>query len=133
MLLRLGTRRIASPSPCVACWRRSFWTPPATLEHRHPAFKHFAENLAPLPEFRTRGRDVRILYDPADFYQSLLVRLELRSRGPEGRTDLISRLIAQHRIAHARRRIFIASLYVGKEEVELVRWIPREVSSRSGS
>ncbi|KAK4705960.1 hypothetical protein P7C70_g250, partial [Phenoliferia sp. Uapishka_3] len=99
MLLRLATRRKASSvPPCPACWVRSFRTPPVTLEHRHPAFRVLAGELASLPEFKTRGRDVRILYDPADFYSTLL-----------------------HRIANARRRIFIASLYVGKEETELIQ------------
>ncbi|MBW0485950.1 hypothetical protein O181_025665 [Austropuccinia psidii MF-1] len=50
-----------------------------------------------LPCFRSRETCVRILSGPQDFYASLL--------------DMISK---------ARRRIFIASLYIGKQETELV-------------
>lgn len=74
MLVRLATRRKAPTAvPCPACWSRTFRSPPVTLEHRHPAFKVLASELATLPSFRTRGRDVRILYEPSDFYATLLV------------------------------------------------------------
>ncbi|KAL8279179.1 hypothetical protein RQP46_008435 [Phenoliferia psychrophenolica] len=82
---------------CPTCWRRTFRTP-VTLEDRHPAFKLLSSDVKTLPRFRTRGRDVRIVYEPEDFYATLL-----------------------HRIANARRRIFFASLYVGKEEKELIQ------------
>ncbi|GAA5841699.1 hypothetical protein JCM11251_007059 [Rhodosporidiobolus azoricus] len=70
--------------------------PPEHL--RHPAFRETEDNLASLPLFPTRGREhVKVLYEPREFYETLL-----------------------DRIKHAKRRIFIASLYVGKEEIELV-------------
>ncbi|GAA5882780.1 hypothetical protein JCM16303_002453 [Sporobolomyces ruberrimus] len=65
---------------------------------RHPAFQDLEERLSPLPCFRTRAEHcVKVLYEPREFYQSLL-----------------------DKIRNAKRRIFIASLYVGKEETELV-------------
>ena len=73
MLLRLASRRQPLAPPCPACWTRTFRTP-VTLEHRHPAFKLLAHDVKTLPRFRTRGRDVRIVYEPEDFYATLLVR-----------------------------------------------------------
>ncbi|GAA6041561.1 hypothetical protein JCM8097_004265 [Rhodosporidiobolus ruineniae] len=69
-------------------------------EHlRHPLFAHLEDTLAVLPTFPTRGAEhVHVLYEPSQFYQTLL-----------------------DRIRTAQRRIFIASLYVGKEETELVQ------------
>jgi len=54
-------------------------------------------HFAALPAFPSRGKDIKVLYEPADFYAYLL-------RG----------------IKRAKRRIFLAALYVGKEETELV-------------
>ena len=45
-----------------------------------------------------KGSDVQVLYEPSIFYQTLL-----------------------DQIRKAKRRIFLASLYIGKEETELVR------------
>lgn len=53
--------------------------------------------LSGLPRFRMKGSDVRVLYEPSIFYKNLL-----------------------HQIRGAKRRIFLASLYIGKEETELV-------------
>ncbi|GAA5981145.1 hypothetical protein JCM11641_003126 [Rhodosporidiobolus odoratus] len=70
--------------------------PPEHL--RHPTFAHLESNLSTLPCFPTRGEDcVNVLYSPAEFYRTLL-----------------------DKIRHAKERIFLASLYVGKEETELV-------------
>ncbi|GAA5912159.1 hypothetical protein JCM6882_003070 [Rhodosporidiobolus microsporus] len=88
VLLRASLRRAVHSSPAHV--------PPEHL--RHPAFRETEDNLAALPCFPTRGREhVRVLYEPSEFYATLL-----------------------DRIKHARRRIFIASLYVGKEETELI-------------
>jgi len=54
-----------------------------------------------LPCFPVRGRDLKVLYEPQDFYSTLL-------KG----------------IKKAKKRIFLASLYIGKEETELVRALP---------
>lgn len=41
---------------------------------RHPAFQDLEERLSPLPCFRTRAEHcVKVLYEPSEFYQSLLV------------------------------------------------------------
>lgn len=43
---------------------------------RHPAFQDLEERLSPLPCFRTRAEHcVKVLYEPREFYQSLLVSL----------------------------------------------------------
>ncbi|KAI5480805.1 CDP-diacylglycerol-glycerol-3-phosphate 3-phosphatidyltransferase [Pseudohyphozyma bogoriensis] len=67
------------------------------IERRHPAFNDLAGHLTSLPSFWTRGRDVKILYEPKEFYQTLLAKIKA-----------------------AKHRIFIASLYVGKAESELI-------------
>lgn len=41
---------------------------------RHPAFADLGAALTDLPRFRTRGEDVRVLYEPSEFYEALLVR-----------------------------------------------------------
>ncbi|SCZ89770.1 BZ3500_MvSof-1268-A1-R1_Chr1-3g01568 [Microbotryum saponariae] len=65
---------------------------------RHPAFEDLSIELKDLPEFPTRAEQVRILNEPSQFYQTLL-----------------------HHISLAKHRIFIASLYVGKEEHQLAQ------------
>ncbi|GAA5923723.1 CDP-diacylglycerol--glycerol-3-phosphate 3-phosphatidyltransferase [Sporobolomyces koalae] len=79
-------------------------TSSAAADHlRHPAFADLEERLSPLPCFRTRAQEcVKVLHEPKQFYASLL-----------------------NKIANAKRRIFIASLYVGKEETELVETLHR--------
>ncbi|GAA6064114.1 hypothetical protein JCM10212_002491, partial [Sporobolomyces blumeae] len=66
---------------------------------RHPAFADLEDRLAEeLPCFRTRADEcVRVLYEPREFYHTLI-----------------------DKISNAKRRIFLASLYVGKEETQLV-------------
>lgn len=114
MLARLSVRRLVSPPPCPACWTQalhhSAWR---IVRPRHPAFADLGAALTELPRFRTRGEAVRVLYEPREFYETLLVRrlacLAIELTGAH-----------QARIGSAKRRIFIASLYVGKEETELV-------------
>ena len=57
-------------------------------------------HLPTLPTFRAKGSDIKVLYEPSEFYQFLLGRIK-----------------------RAKRRIFLASLYIGKEETELVRML----------
>lgn len=54
-------------------------------------------HLPDLPTFRAKGTDIKVLYEPSEFYQFLLGRIK-----------------------RAKKRIFLASLYIGKEETELV-------------
>ncbi|KAK4331958.1 CDP-diacylglycerol--glycerol-3-phosphate 3-phosphatidyltransferase [Rhodotorula toruloides] len=95
-------RRLAAPArlECVRFARAASTAGrPASEFARHPSFLELEETLdqGGLPCFPTRGENVRVLYEPAAFYRTLL-----------------------DKVAKARRRIFIASLYVGKEEKELV-------------
>ncbi|GAA5891952.1 hypothetical protein JCM8208_002949 [Rhodotorula glutinis] len=86
---------ILPPSPYYSS------APPLHAEfERHPAFLDLSSELdgAGLPAFAAHGEScVSVLHEPKDFYQALL-----------------------RKIGTAKRRIFIASLYVGKEETELV-------------
>ncbi|GAA6047529.1 hypothetical protein JCM3770_005792 [Rhodotorula araucariae] len=101
MLRRLERARL--PLATLVRPARGYYVsaPPLHAEfERHPAFVDLSSELASagLPAFATHGETgVRVLYEPKEFYQTLL-----------------------DKIARARRRIFIASLYVGKEEKELV-------------
>ncbi|GAA5999906.1 CDP-diacylglycerol--glycerol-3-phosphate 3-phosphatidyltransferase [Rhodotorula paludigena] len=97
--------RLRTPSAwrVVFAARRHYYAraPPLHAEfERHPAFADLSSQLdaAGLPAFATHGKGgVRVLYEPKEFYQTLL-----------------------DKVRTAQRRIFIASLYVGKEEKELV-------------
>ncbi|KAM0746889.1 hypothetical protein T439DRAFT_329578 [Meredithblackwellia eburnea MCA 4105] len=86
--------------------KRQLRLEPLTLEHRHPAFKVLSYELDPLPAFRTNGKDVKVLKEPQQFYRRLL-----------------------DKIRRAKRRIFIASLYVGKEEHELITTLHSTLAS----
>ncbi|EGG10378.1 uncharacterized protein MELLADRAFT_103410 [Melampsora larici-populina 98AG31] len=69
--------------------------------------KRFVCDLAQqLPCFKARAQDIQIIKKPNEFYQTLL--------------DMISK---------ARHRIFIASLYIGKEEHELITALHRSLKS----
>lgn len=59
----------------------------------HPKHIDFPD----LPKFKARGSDIQVLESPHQFYTTLL-----------------------DNIRKAKRRIFLASLYIGKEETELV-------------
>lgn len=50
---------------------------PAAEFERHPAFRQLDRDLdeAGVPCFPARGEDVRVLNDPSEFYQTLLVSL----------------------------------------------------------
>ncbi|GAA5991383.1 hypothetical protein JCM10908_003286 [Rhodotorula pacifica] len=118
MLARAATapnraRRVSLLSPTVHSWIRScpYTTTttrrpserqrgPAPEFERHPAFKQLDRDLdeGGVPCFPARGEQVSVLQDPQQFYNTLL-----------------------DKIRNAKRRIFIASLYVGKEEKKLVQ------------
>ncbi|GAA5846878.1 hypothetical protein JCM9279_004478 [Rhodotorula babjevae] len=103
MLHRLRRVRPPRPRPPRPAHAAPYYSsaPPLHAEfERHPAFLDLSSELdaAGLPAFAAHGEScVSVLHEPKDFYQSLLTK-----------------------IATAKRRIFIASLYVGKEETELV-------------
>ncbi|ORY90148.1 hypothetical protein BCR35DRAFT_287375 [Leucosporidium creatinivorum] len=98
MLLRQSIRR-QLPRPWATLNRQQLqpFSSRRTPLPRHPAYENLAESLQQLPHFRTRAEDVRVLNEPSQFYKTLI-----------------------ERISQAKRRIFIASLYIGKEETELI-------------
>lgn len=72
-------RRLASPARLdLARSARAASTAgrPASEFARHPSFLELEETLdqGGLPCFPTRGENVRVLYEPAAFYRTLLVR-----------------------------------------------------------
>lgn len=74
MLLRCASRRQLSPVVSPLAWRVFHLAARnADIEHRHPAFEDFATDLRSLPAFWTRGKDVKVLYQPKEFYAALLV------------------------------------------------------------
>ena len=92
---------------------------------RHPAFQDLEDRLGRLPCFRARAHDcVKVLYEPQEFYQSLLVSVHLALSTFNICLSHLEAGLLQRKIRHAKQRIFIASLYVGKEEKELVRPLP---------
>ncbi|OCH93855.1 CDP-diacylglycerol-glycerol-3-phosphate 3-phosphatidyltransferase [Obba rivulosa] len=69
-----------------------------SLSSLDPAVRHFASKLAEhQPCFPMSSSNVHILHEPKDFYQRLL--------------DMVR---------HARRRLFISTLYIGSEDTELI-------------
>ncbi|KAN0060660.1 CDP-diacylglycerol--glycerol-3-phosphate 3-phosphatidyltransferase [Thecaphora frezii] len=68
----------------------------ASLHDPHHLVRSTARRMQ-LPAFAARSDQIELLSSPTHFYQTL-----------------------KHRIAAAQHRIFLASLYVGKEEIELV-------------
>lgn len=102
--------------------------PPVPDFERHPAFKQLDRDLdeGRVPCFPANGDNVRVLTEPSEFYQTLLVSAVVVSfsarrtsspRADDSRPDDT----VQDKIRKAKKRIFIASLYIGKEEQELVR------------
>lgn len=95
-----------------------------------------------------RGDEVKILEEPKEFYQALLVRTpfrppcrpwsmilaELTLPSPLPLLSLSSPLAVtlQNLIKNARRRIVISTLYIGVEQDELVRRVPRAAPSILG-
>ena len=65
MPLNLPTRSIQRRAFAGKAWR--------IVRPRHPAFADLGAALTDLPRFRTRGEDVNVLYEPAEFYEALLV------------------------------------------------------------
>jgi hypothetical protein len=90
MLARLSSsHRQLSPTSSAASWRlihHAHAVAPLIVRPRHPAFQDLSSSLQALPEFRTRGDDVRVIYEPTDFYATLLVR---SSEDPRQRGELI--------------------------------------------
>lgn len=140
MLLRQSIRR-QLPRPWATLARQQLqpFSSRRTPLPRHPAYENLAESLQQLPHFRTRAEDVRVLNEPAQFYQTLIVsppgllQNDLAAPFPPAATccrlltfGLLS-LSPQERISQAKRRIFIASLYIGKEETELVSRSPSQL------
>ena len=76
-LWSLASSPIAPAASQFEFQRRSFagkaWR---IVRPRHPAFADLGAALTDLPRFRTRGEDVRVLYEPAEFYEALLVSLD---------------------------------------------------------
>lgn len=77
LLGRLSSRRVACPASSASSWRTVSQLAPRVVRPRHPAFLDQNASLSGLPEFRTRGDDVRVIYEPTEFYTTLLVRLLL--------------------------------------------------------
>lgn len=113
---------------------------PSVLPSAQPeAIKRLTQQLAvKQPRFPVRGDEVKILEEPKEFYQALLVRPPSPTSSSSlvhdsGRADasLSSPLAAtlQNLIKNARRRIVISTLYIGVEQNELVRRAPRAAPS----
>ena len=122
MSLTVSLTRVLALSPICAVNRsrrlqcsRRFST--STLP---PSIQRFTHELAnQQPCFAMSASGVSILTEPRQFYQILLVsRLIYPACLPTG-------MRVQDMIRRARRRLFISSLYIGSEDLELVRVIPR--------
>ncbi|KAM0793541.1 hypothetical protein ACM66B_000978 [Microbotryomycetes sp. NB124-2] len=73
------------------------WRSSSSSASSAAAFDEFDEATRVLPSFMAHSKQVKIIQEPCEFYETLL-----------------------QRITTAQHRIFIASLYVGKQEHELV-------------
>lgn len=77
-MLLLGRR--CWPASTAASWRTvhsaSFR---GIAPRRNPSFHDLAGDLKGLPAFKTRGEDVRVIYEPVEFYQTLLVSISNKS------------------------------------------------------
>ncbi|KAL7268142.1 CDP-diacylglycerol--glycerol-3-phosphate 3-phosphatidyltransferase [Rhizina undulata] len=101
----LTTRRV-----CLVCSKRSFTTfpPPPPPVFTTPKTSGMASMLAPLtveldklaPRFEIQSHQIQIIRGPAEFYSTL-----------------------KERILKAKKRIFLATLYIGKTEHELIETI----------
>jgi CDP-diacylglycerol--glycerol-3-phosphate 3-phosphatidyltransferase len=78
--------------------------------------QQFAQNLDLLPNFSTSPDRVHILSEPADFHSWLLVGTPLARRTRPKKLTFRT----QNRISTAKRRIFLAALYLGKEETAFI-------------
>lgn len=102
MFARSGLRltRLRPRLPARAPQRRAFSSTPPTAQTAQPtaSLAPFVTELDRLaPSFDVRGSEIRVLKTPAEFYETLKAKI----RG-------------------ARRRVFLATLYIGKSEQELV-------------
>jgi hypothetical protein len=113
--------RCRPPNLSVYLARRYRWRRPPFLGQSGTlsALSNLASSVAELPKFNAVGDKIELLYEPAHFYDWLLVRLSS--------TPLcgVQRMIAdpndeQAGIRRAKRRIFLSALYIGKEQKELV-------------
>lgn len=70
----------------------------ATLSHLHPSIDDLTKKLDSLaPRFELQAGEIEVLTTPEEFYSTL-----------------------KKKISSAQRRVFLSSLYIGKEETELV-------------
>ncbi|KAK4055148.1 CDP-diacylglycerol--glycerol-3-phosphate 3-phosphatidyltransferase [Microbotryomycetes sp. JL201] len=80
------------------CYGHGAGVQAASASSAAPAWHEFNEAVAALPTFLAHSKQVKVLSEPREFYETLL-----------------------ERISTAQQRIFVASLYVGKQEDELVQ------------
>ena len=86
------------------------------IQNLHPPVRDFADELSQSqPYFSLRPRDVRILSQPNEFLNELLVR-NSSLRCP----NYVTYFDPQGMINRARKRIFLSSLYIGSSEDYLV-------------
>lgn len=97
-LQHAGSARSAAPPICGHASTRGLASDATTSLATSTSSTPLHIHLPTLPTFRAKGSDIKVLYEPSQFYQYLLGRIK-----------------------RAKRRIFLASLYIGKEETELVR------------
>lgn len=57
------------------------------IRPRHPAFADLGAALTSLPRFRTRGEDIRVIYEPTEFYRTLLVSSDSRRGESRNRVE----------------------------------------------
>lgn len=101
--------RLRPRLPARAPQRRAFSSSPSPAPAPAAPLAPFVTELDRLaPSFDVRGSDIRVLKTPAEFYETLKAKI----RGAE-------------------RRVFLATLYIGKSEQELVSgepiWLGRVV------
>lgn len=73
----------------------------STATHSHPSIDDLTKKLDSLaPRFELQSGDIQVLTTPEEFYRTLRKKILL-----------------------AKRRVFLSSLYIGKEETELVWFV----------
>lgn len=76
----------------------------------HPQIESTLSQLNPLcPRFDLRNGQVEVLFSPAQFYETL-----------------------KHKIRNSKQRIFLASLYIGKEQYELIDCLDEALTKNPG-
>jgi CDP-diacylglycerol---glycerol-3-phosphate 3-phosphatidyltransferase len=87
--------RYASLSASILCAATSM----STVSNIHPSINDLTKKLDSLaPRFELQSGEIKVLTTPEEFYSTL-----------------------RKKILSAKKRIFLSSLYVGKEETELVQ------------